>query len=393
MNFNPTPEQEMFRDNVRRFARAHLAPDALKRAHNPNFPLDAARLAAESGLLGITIPEADGGQGGTLMDAIIAIEEVALADPRGADAIQQGNFGAIRTFAEYASPMQKERYLPGMLRGETLIGLGMTEASAGSAVTDLETRIVPDGDGYRLSGAKVFTSHSAEADVFLIYCRFGPGVGNIGSVIIERGREGFSFGKPSSYMNTEQWCPLFFDDVRIEADDILLGPGGFKKQIAGFNAERLGNAARARALGEFAFNAAREHAVERRQFGRPLCEFQGLQWKFADMLVALESARLLLYRAAVQADIGLPSAQDTALAKLMCNRAGFDSANEAVQIMGGTGYCDEHLVEYCFRKTRGWMIAGGSLEVMKNRVAEGIFERRFSQRPPRPASPVAEVSS
>lgn len=391
MDFNPTPEQQQFRDSVRRFAKDKLAPDALQRAHRPGFPFDASKLAAEAGLLGITIPEKDGGQGGTLMDAIIAIEEVALADPRGADAVQQGNFGAIRTFAEYASDAQKERYLPGMLRGEVAIGLGMTEAGAGSAVTDLVTKLVPDGDGYRLSGGKVFTSHSAEADVFLIYCRFGPGVGNIGSVIVERGREGFSFGQPSNYMNTEQWCALYFDNVRIEPGDVLLGPGGFKKQIAGFNAERLGNAARARALGEFAFNAARDHAVERTQFGRPLCEFQGLQWKFAEMQVALESARLLLYRAAVQADVGLPSAQDTALAKLMCNRAGFDSANEAVQIMGGTGYCDEHLVEYCFRKTRGWMIAGGSTEMMKNRIAEGIFERHFSQRPPRPAEKPAEV--
>jgi alkylation response protein AidB-like acyl-CoA dehydrogenase len=387
MNFEPTLEQQQFRDSVRRFAQDKLAPGALKRAHSPHFPFDASKLAADAGLLGITIPEADGGQGGNLMDAIIAIEEVALADPRGADAIQQGNFGAIRTVSEYASPAQKERYLPGMLRGETAIGLGMTEAGAGSAVTDLVTRVTEDGDGgYRLNGGKVFTSHSAEADIFLIYCRFGPGVGNIGSVFVRRGQEGFSFGQPSNYMNTEQWCALHFDDVRVEKEDVLLGPGGFKKQIAGFNAERLGNAARARALGEFAFNAAREHALDRSQFGRPLCDFQGIQWKFAEMQVALESARLLLYKAAVQADTGLPSAQDTALAKLMCNRAGFDSANEAVQIMGGTGYCDEHLAEYCFRKTRGWMIAGGSTEMMKNRIAEGIFERSFSQRPPRTAS-------
>ncbi|MEO1974757.1 MAG: acyl-CoA dehydrogenase family protein [Paracoccaceae bacterium] len=392
MDFSHTSEQQMFRDSVRRFAQDKLAPGALKRAHEAGFPFDASRLAAEAGLLGITIPEEDGGLGGTLMDAIIAIEEVALADPRGADAIQQGNFGAIRTLAEYASPAQKEKYLPGMLRGEVAIGLGMTEAGAGSAVTDLVTKVEKDGDGWRLTGGKIFTSHSAEADVFLVYCRFGPRVGDIGSVIVTRGQEGFTFGQPSNYMNTEQWCALYFDNVRIEPENVLLGPGGFKKQIAGFNAERLGNAARARALGEFAFIAARDHALERTQFGRPLCDFQGLQWKFADMQVALESARMLLYRAAVQADRGLPSAQDTALAKLMCNRAGFDCANEAVQIMGGTGYCDEHLVEYCFRKTRGWQIAGGSTEMMKNRIAEGIFDKRFSQRPPKPVQ-VAETAA
>ena len=389
MDLELSEEQSLFRDSVRRFAERHLADGALKRAHAPEFPFDAARAMANAGLMGITLPEEDGGQGGTLMDSIIAIEQVALVDPRAADAVQQGNFGAIRTLAEYATPDQKARYLPPLLKGEMAIGLGMTEANAGSAVTDLTTRAEADGDGWRITGGKVFTSHSAEADLFLVYVRFGPGTDGIGSVLLERGQEGFSFGQPSNYMNGEQWCALYFDNVRVDPGNVLLGPGGFKKQIAGFNAERLGNAARARALGQFAFEAAREHALTRSQFGRPLCEFQGLQWKFADIFLALEAAQLLLYRAASKADRGLPSAQDTALAKLMCNKAGFEAAHEAVQIMGGTGYCEEHLVEYCFRKTRGWMIAGGSMEMMRNRIAEGIFERRFSQRPLRAAGGAA----
>ena len=119
------------------------------------------------------------------------------------------------------------------------------------------------------------------------------------------------------------------------------------------------------------------------QFGRPLCEFQGLQWKFAEMAIKLESAQLLLYRAAVNADRGLPSAYETALAKAACNQAGFEVANESIQVMGAFGYSRESLVEYCMRRTRGWMIAGGSLEMMRNRVAEGVFERSFPQRPPR----------
>ena len=164
---------------------------------------------------------------------------------------------------------------------------------------------------------------------------------------------------------------------------MLLGPGGFKQQIAGFNVERIGNTARSLALGRYAFKVAREWAMQRKQFGRALCEFQGIQWKFAEMQMKLDAAQLLLYRAAVNADRGLPSAQETAIAKCYCNQAGFDVASEALQVMGGTGYSQESLVEYCFRRTRGWMIAGGSLEILKNRIAEGVFERRFSQRPPR----------
>ena len=182
-------------------------------------------------------------------------------------------------------------------------------------------------------------------------------------------------------MSGEEWCQLYFEDCRVPATNVLLGPGGFKRQIAGFNVERIGNSARSLALGRHAYNLAREHATIRKQFGRPLCEFQGLQWKFADMALKLESAQLLLYRAATHAEGGLPSAYETAIAKLACNQAGFEVANEAVQIMGGLGFSQESLAEYCMRRTRGWMIAGGSIEMMKNRVAETIFDRRFDQRP------------
>jgi len=385
MDFQLNEEQRLFRDSVARWAEDNLREGALARAHSPSFPFEVSRKAAAAGLLGITIPEADGGQGGTLMDAVIAIEQVALVCPKSADVIQAGNFGPIRTFAEYATQDQKQRFLTKLLRGEAVIGLGMTEADAGSAVTDLTTRAQPDGDGYRLNGGKVFTSHSVEADVFLVYCRFGPGIGGIGSVIVERGMEGFTLGKAATYMNGEEWCPLFFENVRIPPENLLLGPGGFKRQISGFNAERIGNTARSLALGRYAFNQAREYVTVRSQFGRPLCEFQGLQWKFADMFAQLEAAQLLLYRAATSADRGLPDAQQTAVAKLMCNQIGFQVCHEAMQAMGGMGYCDETLVEYCFRKTRGWQIAGGSLEMMRNRIAEGIFNRSFSQRPPRPS--------
>jgi len=181
-------------------------------------------------------------------------------------------------------------------------------------------------------------------------------------------------------MSGEEWAELYFDDVAVPEEMVLLGEGGFKKQIAGFNVERIGNAARSLALGRYAFEQARAWATTRKQFGRPLCEFQGLQWKFADMKLKLESAQLLLYRAAANAVDGMPGADDTALAKLACNQAGFDAANDALQVMGATGYSSDSLVEYCMRRCRGWMIAGGSIEILKNRVAEGIFERSFSQR-------------
>jgi alkylation response protein AidB-like acyl-CoA dehydrogenase len=386
MNFDFTDEQKMFADSVRRFALDNLQAGALERAHNPEFSWEIARKISEAGLLGITLKEADGGQGGTLMDAVIAIEQVALVCPKSADIVQAGNFGPIRTFAEYATPEQKAKWLPRLLAGEMLISLGMSEPEAGSAATELKTSARLDGDHYVLNGTKVFGTHSNDAEIYLIYVRFGPGLDGIGSIIVERGMPGFTIGKPSEFMSGERWCQLYFEDCRVPKENLLLGPGGFKKQIAAFNAERIGNTARSLAVGRHAFNIARDYALNRKQFGRPLCEFQGLQWKFADMALKLESAQMLLYRAAVNADKGLPSAYETTIAKLACNQAGFEVANEAVQMMGGMGYSRESLVEYCMLRTRGWMIAGGSIEMMKNRIAEDVFGRRFSQRPPRPAA-------
>ena len=380
MDFELDDAQRAFADSVRRFSREKLAPGALRRAHQPGYPWEIARMLAEQALLGIAFPEADGGSGGTLMDAVIAIQEVALACPRSADIVQAGNFGAIRTFVEYANPEQKKRFLPGLLSGRSLMSLGMTEPDAGSAVTDLRTTAEKQESHYVLNGSKIFSTHSPEATLFLIYVRYGPGVGGIGSVLVERDTPGFTIGEASSFMSGEQWAPLYFESCRIPAHNVLLGPGGFKKQIAGFNVERLGNAARALALGRHAYNTAREHALVRKQFGRLLCEFQGLQWKFAEMAVKLDAAQLLLYRAVANAEKGLPAAYETAVAKLAANNAGWEVANEALQIMGGTGYSQESLVEYCVRRTRGWMIAGGSLEILKNRIAESIFERRFDQR-------------
>ena len=383
MDFALSEEHQAFADSVSRFAQDKLAAGALERAHSSEYPWETARLLADQGLLGIAFPEEDGGQGGTLMHAVLAIQQVALVCPKSADIVQAGNFGPIRTFVEYATPEQKARYLPDLLAGRKLIALGMTEPDAGSAVTELKTSARKDGDDYLLNGSKVFSTHSPDAAVFLVYVRFGPGLDGIGSVLIERGTPGFTVGKPASFMNGEQWSQLYFEEARIPAKNVLLGPGGFKKQISGFNVERLGNASRSLALGRHAFNIAREHALVRKQFGRSLCEFQGLQWKFADMWMRLEQAQLLLYRAALEGEKGLPSAQSTAMAKLACNEAGWFVANEALQVMGGMGFSQEAIVEYCVRRIRGWMIAGGSIEILKNRIAEGVFGRTFSQRAPK----------
>jgi alkylation response protein AidB-like acyl-CoA dehydrogenase len=239
MDFSLTSDQKQFADAVRNFALRNLQDGALQRAHQEEFPREMARLFHEQGLMGITIPEADGGQGGTLMDAVIAIEQIALVCPRSADIIQEGNFGAVRTLAHYANEDQKNRFLRPVLEGRDIIAVAMTEPGAGSAVTDLTTTATPDGEGFRISGQKIFPN--PYADVYLVYVRFGPGVGGIGSVMVRAKTPGFTIGKASHFMSGAPWAPLFFDNVYVPPEDVLLPAGGFKKQISGFNAERIGS--------------------------------------------------------------------------------------------------------------------------------------------------------
>ena len=383
MDFQLSSEQIAFADALHKLGKDKLAPGALSRNHSPDYPWEISELLSQQGLLGITLKEADGGMGGTLMDAVIAIQTIALYCPKSADIVQAGNFGPIRSFAEYATQDQKERYLPDLLAGKAVISLGMTEPDAGSAVTELTTNAKKVEGGYLVNGSKVFSTHSPDAKVFLIYLRFGPGLDGIGSMLIDRDTPGFEIGQPSSFMSGERWSQLYFADCFVPDKNVLLGPGGFKKQISGFNVERIGNASRSLALGRYAFLQAKEYAKNRTQFSRKIAEFQGIQWKFAEMATKLEAAQLLLYKAALNADSGLPSPYETAMAKLICNETGFNVANEALQIMGASGYSQENLVEYCVRRTRGWMIAGGSIEILKNRIAEEVLDMRFDQRPPK----------
>ena len=181
-------------------------------------------------------------------------------------------------------------------------------------------------------------------------------------------------------MSGEHYCDLLMEGCRVPKDYVLRDENAVRDMLSIFGVERMGNASRALALAEAAFERAVEHARTREAFGRPLAEFQGLQWKFADMRVRLDGARLLLYRAVSEADQGVPDPTNAAIAKLSANETAFYVANEALQIFGAMGYSRQLPMEYFVRRTRGWMIAGGSIEMLKNRIAEHVFDRRFDQR-------------
>lgn len=389
MDFQLNEYQRMLVDTVASLARREFAPRAYTWEGSGRFPYSYLKILAEHDLTGITIPEADGGQGRPMTEAVLVIETVSQYCPTAGDCVQATNFGAIQQIARLGSPELKAKHLKRLLAGEGLVSVGMSEPEAGSAVTELRTSARVEGDQVIINGQKLYNTNGPYNSHWVVWVRFGPSTRDIGAVLVEKGAPGLQV-TTHRFMSGEEYGVLFFDDCRVPVENILAQSDAFKRLMSNFNIERLGNAARSLALGQVAFDLAVAHAKERRQFGRRLCEFQGLQWKFADMKLKLESARLLLYRAAANADAGAPSPLESSLAKLACNQAGFDVANEAMQILGGLGYSEESRVNYIFRRTRGWQIAGGTLEQMRNRIAADIFGENFPQHAERRSSSRAE---
>jgi alkylation response protein AidB-like acyl-CoA dehydrogenase len=381
MNFQLTDEQKQIVSTMRDLAGGRLKEHGFAH-HEGGLPRDVLKLLADQGLAGITLPEEDGGQGGALIDAVLVIEALAERSAAAGDCAQALNFGAVQQVARLGTPEQKAAVLAPVLRGEQLVSVAMTEPEAGSALAELRTKATIDGDEVVLNGAKIFGTHGDSADWFCVWARFGEDRRAVGAVLVPRGAPGLDVDSSHRFMSGERYGQLYFDDCRVPRSNVLIEHDGFKRLISVFNIERLGNSARALAYGQAAFAMAVDYARERRQFGRALMEFQGLQWRFAEMKVKLDGARLLLYRAAANADAGLPSPTETAVAKLACNRAGYEVADAALQVFGAYGYEDESAVNYIYRRTRGWMIAGGTVEQLLNRIAADVFGERFPQHPP-----------
>jgi alkylation response protein AidB-like acyl-CoA dehydrogenase len=371
--FAPSEDQEALVASATALTSTHFGSPASRRdipAH-----VSAAELApfARNGFAGIALDAGEGGQGGSLLDAVLVIEAVSRLNPIAGDAIQALNFGAIQQLAHLGSAELKMRYLRPCLEGKLLTAIAMTESEAGSAVSSLKSTARFDGANVILNGAKIFTTHGADADFMVVWVRFSEERSALGAVVVERGTAGFTIDASHHFMSGDPYGMLYLEECSVPRSNVLVDHDGLRSMLTVFNIERLGNAARSLALGQAAFDLACEHVQSRRQFGARLADFQGLRWRLAECAVKLESARLLLYKAAVRSDSGLPSATDTAMAKLSCNRAGYETADCALQLFGALGYDDDSVVSYLFHRTRGWMIAGGTVEQMLNRIAAGFL--------------------
>jgi len=387
MNFQLTAEQRSLQEAARRFANEQLS-DLAKELETENKPVpeEWLRRYAELGFLGINVDTQYGGLGLGALEALLVIEEFAKISGAVAFPVFESCTGPVKAIEKFGSESLKQRLIPQVCRGELIIAISMSEAEAGSAVTDLRTRGRIEGDQVVLNGAKRWCSGGGHAGGYLVYCRLSdvPGAKGIGAIYVDLGTPGLTFGAQERLMGFRgvPSSDIYFDDVKIPLDQVVLPAGGFAKLMAAFDLERCGNATMSLAQAAAALEDITAYVQERHQFGRPLVEFQAVQLRLAEMKMKVEAARLLIHRAACNAEGDHPSILDSSLAKCFANEIAREVTGSAIQLMGGYGYSKENAMERRFRDAWGWGIAGGAIDIQKVNIASAMVGRRFDQRPP-----------
>lgn len=385
MDFRLNEEQRALRDVARRFAQDRLAPIApVLEAENRPLPRELVREMADMGFLGINLPEQYGGHGQSNLDALIVLEELARMSSAVAFPAFEANVGPVHAICHFAPEPLRQRIIPAVCRGDMVVAISMSEPGAGTALTDLTTRAVADGDGIILNGTKRWCSGGGHADAYLVYARLSdaPGAKGIGAVLVEKDSEGISFGPGETLMGFRgiPSADIYLDNVRVPAGNVVVPAGGFAKLMEAFDLERCGNATMALAQASGALADVLAYVQERQQFGKPLADFQAVQMKLAEMQMEVEAARLLIWRAAANADDGLPSILDSSTAKCFANQIARNVTGNAVQLMGGYGYSSQYPMERRMRDAWGWGIAGGAIDIQKVNIASAMVGRRFDQR-------------
>jgi alkylation response protein AidB-like acyl-CoA dehydrogenase len=380
-----THEQRDLRDVAAKIAREQYAPKSQEwDRERQSLPHAERRRLGDLGLLGITLPEEHGGGGLPLVDALLVIEELAKATPISAWPTFEASTGPARVIHLFGTEEQKEEHLPPVAFGEKTIAVTISEPDAGSAATDMTTRAEIVGDEVVINGTKRWCSGAGHAEQYLTYVRFGSGHGaaGLGAVLVDKETAGLTFGPQENLMG---WsgvasADMFFDDVRVPVDRIIIPAGGFKQLFTAFSIERLGNATMSLALGQAALDRTAVYVQERRQFGKDIAEFQMVQGTLADMVIQVEAARLLIHRAARGAGTGTPVALEASIAKCFANEMAKRVTDLAIQLHGGYGYSAEYEVERMHRDAHGWALAGGTPNVQRMRIASEYLGRRFDQR-------------
>ncbi|HEY7448492.1 MAG TPA: acyl-CoA dehydrogenase [Vicinamibacterales bacterium] len=378
MDFRLSEEQELLRRTVREFAEAEIAPHVMEWDRDQHFPIELIPSLGRLGLMGIQFPEQYGGAGMSAIDYCLCIEELARVDPAVALSVAAHNGLCAAHIFMFGSETQKQRYLVPLARGEQVGAWGLTESASGSDAAALQTRAIRNDGSWVLNGSKAFTTHGGVGDVMVAMAITDPSRGHrgISAFVIERGTPGMSAGRKEDKlgMRASDTSEVVFTDCRLTADQLVGVEGdGFVNALQVLDAGRIGIAALAVGLAQGAFEAARTYALERRQFGKPIGEFQAIQWKLADTATRIEAARLLTYRAAYLKDHDRRTTLESATAKLYASETAVRAAEDCVQIHGGYGFVKDYPAEKFFRDVKLTTIGEGTSEIQRVVIARQLL--------------------
>lgn len=370
MNFEFSDEQQAIQKLVREFAEKEIAPTVQERDEKAEFSREIFDKIGELGLCGIFFPEEYGGSDGSYVSYILANEELSKVD----DAVAAGYASSISLCAwpiwKFGTEEQKKKYLTPLAEGTKLGAFGLTEPNAGSDAARQQSTAVRKGDYYILNGSKIFITNGGEADIYVAFAMTDKtkGTKGISAFILEKGMEGFSFGKEEQKMgiHASKTRELIFQDVKVPVENLLGEEGkGFKIAMQGLDGGRIGVAAQGLGIAGAALEAAIKYSKEREQFGKPVCKFQSISFMLADMATKLDAARLLVYRAAALKEQGKPCTKESCMAKLYATDAAMSIATDAVQILGGYGYIREYPVERLMRDAKITQIYEGTNQIQR----------------------------
>ncbi|HEY4360811.1 MAG TPA: acyl-CoA dehydrogenase [Bryobacteraceae bacterium] len=370
-------EESMFQASVRRFARERLAPHTRSMDESGVFRKDLLQELFDLGLMSIEIPEEFGGQGGTFFQSILAIEELARVDPSSAVIVDVQNTLFHNALLKWADADQRRRWLPRAAK-DTVASYALSEAGSGSDAFALTTRAHEEADHYRLTGRKLWITNAAESGFFLLFATVNPDLGykGITAFLVERDTPGFRVGKKEDKLGirASSTCELILDDCRVPKSNIVGEVGkGYKIAIETLNEGRIGIGGQMLGLAQGALDHALAYAQQRKQFGKAISEFQGVQFELAEMAVEVEATRLLVYNAARLHDAGRPFLTEAAMCKYFASQVAERTASRAVEVLGGVGFTKDYPVEKLYRDAKIGRIYEGTSNMQKLTIAKQIL--------------------
>ena len=373
-------EESLFFSTVRRFAEETIAPQVQSMDSEQQFATGLVKQLFDLGLMGIEIPEALGGAGGTFFDAVLAIEAISTVDPAVAVLVDVHNTLVVNALRRWATPAQQQQWLP-RLASDAVGAYALSEAGSGSDAFALQTRAEPVAAGFRLNGRKLWISNAREAGLFIVFATVDPGAGHRGitAFLVGKGTPGFTVGRKEDKLGirASSTCELIFDGCEVSEANLLGEPGkGYKIAIETLNEGRIGIGAQMLGLAEGAWGHAVRYAKERRQFGKPIADFQAVQFTLAEMATEIEAARLMVYNAARLKDAGLPYMREAAMTKLFASQVAERVASQCVEVFGGNGFVRDYPAEKYYRDAKVGKIYEGTSNMQLATIAKSVLGGR-----------------